>query len=117
MITTSNLAVRFALELAGLAALAYAGLLAVTGPLRWLAAIAAPLALTVPWGLLIAPHASNPLAPWLRELLGSAALLVTAGALALAGRPGVAAGFAVLVIVNQVLLVVLREQAGPGWAR
>ena len=117
MITTSNLALRFVLELVGLAALAYAGFHAFAGPLSWLAAVAAPMAMAVVWGLLIAPNATNPIALWLRELLGSALLLLAAGALALAGRPGLAAGFAALVVVNTVLLFVLRDETGLWWAR
>ena len=91
--------------------------LAVGSPYTWLAAVAAPMAMAVVWGLLIAPNATNPIALWLRELLGSALLLLAAGALALAGRPGLAAGFAALVDVNTVLLFVLRDETGLGWAR
>lgn len=52
MIST-NLALRFLLELSGLAALAYAGFHATHGPARWALAIAAPVALAIFWALVV----------------------------------------------------------------
>lgn len=105
MLTLTNLALRFALEIAGLAAAGYAANALVDGPLRWPATVAAPVALAVFWGLVVAPNATNGLAPHTREVIGSAALLVAAAAVALAGRPVPAAVLAGLVVANTVVLL------------
>lgn len=102
-----NLGLRFLLELCGVAALAYWGWR--TGealPLRLVLAIGAPLVLVVVWGLVVAPGADNPIPQTARMLLGTALLLVTAGALLAAGQPQLAAVLALLVVINQVLLLV-----------
>ena len=118
MIATANLALRFVLELAGLAALAYAAFQSVDGPARWLAAIGAPILLGLLWAFVVAPGAANPIAAPLREIIGSIALLGAAGALALAGHTRPAVAFAVLIVANQVLLTVLRDHpAGAVFAR
>ena len=118
MVATTTLALRFFLELTGLAALAYAGYRTSDGPLRWLVAIGAPAALAIFWAFVVAPGADNPIAPSRREVIGSLALLCAAAALALAGHPKLALAFAALVVTNQVLLAVLRdESAGAELAR
>lgn len=109
MIATTNLALRFVLELAALAALAFAGFQGFDGPTRWLVAIAAPAALILLWAFVVAPGAANPIAPAVREVIGSLALLCAAGALALAGHPGPALVFALLIVTNQGLLALMRE--------
>ncbi len=109
----TNLALRFLLELGGLAALAWASWQLSGGAWRWLAVIAAPLALAVLWGLVVAPNAPNPLAPQVRELVGSALLLGVAAVLALSGRPVPAAAYAALVVVNTVLLAWTADPAVP----
>jgi hypothetical protein len=102
-----NDALRFVLELVGIAALAIWGWTAGgTGPLRFLLAIAAPLALILVWAFLIAPKADSPLAPTPRMIVGSVLLLVAAAALAAAGHPGPALVFGVLVVVNTGLALV-----------
>ena len=114
MLSVSNLVLRFLLELAGLAALGYVGFQLFDGPLRWVAAAAAPLVLAVIWGLVAAPNASNGLAPSVRALIGSALLLAVALGLALAGQPQPATVFAALVLVNTVLIVVLGQAGMSG---
>ncbi len=114
MLAASNLVLRFLLELAGLAALGYVGFQLVDGPVRWVTAVAAPSVLAVIWGLVVAPNASNALAPSVRELIGSALLLAVALGLALAGQPQPATVFAALVLVNTVLLVVLAQAGTSG---
>lgn len=111
VIATTNLALRFVLELAGLAALGFAGFQSSPGPARWLVAVGAPAALALFWAVVVAPGATNPLTPAVREVIGSVALLCAAGALALAGRPQLALGFAVLIVTNHVLLAVARVHA------
>ncbi|MCC6494916.1 MAG: YrdB family protein [Propionibacteriaceae bacterium] len=118
MIATTNLALRFVLELAAIAALAFAGLQGFDGPTRWLVAIGAPAALVLFWAFVVAPGATNPIAPALREVIGSLALLCAAGAMALAGHPKLAITFAVLIVTNNVLLALMRDHAtGPELAR
>jgi hypothetical protein len=107
-VSSLNDLLRFALELTGIAALAVWGWTAGgPGPLRFVLAIAAPLALIVVWALLIAPNGNSPLPPTPRMVAGSVLLLVAAGALAAAGHPRPAAVFAILVVVNTVLALVL----------
>ena len=112
MLAVSNLALRFLLELAGLAALGYVGFQLLDGPARWVTAVAAPSLLAVAWALVVAPNASNGLAPSVRERIGSALLLAVALCVAGAGQPQLATVFAALVLLNTVLLVTLG-QAGP----
>lgn len=111
MIATLTLALRFVLELTGLAALAFAGFQGFQGPTRWLGVIGAPAALGLFWAFVVAPGAANPIPPPLREVIGSLALLCAAGALALAGQPRLATVFAVLIVTNNVLLAVMRDHA------
>lgn len=100
----TNLAVRFLLELASLAAFAYAGARAVDGlPLSILLAIAIPAVAAVVWGLLVSPKAPIRLPEWLRltvQLIffGGAAL-----ALALANQQPLAWAYAVAAVVNTTL--------------
>jgi len=119
VITTSNLALRFLLELSGLAALGYAGFQASQGPARWALALAAPVALGIFWAFVVAPNATNGLTPLTRELIGSLALLCAAGALALTGHPRLALALAALVVLNQILLIVLSsaESLSPAVSR
>ncbi len=84
----ANLVLRFVLELGAIAAASYSGyqLTAFGGPSRWVAAVGAPLAVILLWALIVAPRTQNGLSPLHKELIGTAILLVTAGALALAGQ-------------------------------
>jgi hypothetical protein len=107
-----NLAVRFIAELVGIGALAYWGLNASEETVPRLAlAIGAPLVLIAIWAVVVAPAANNPIDPRLRSLIGTALLLVAAAALALAGRPGPAAAYASVVLLNQALLLVMPADA------
>ncbi len=82
-----NVALRFALELCGVAAVAYWGWNATDSmPLRLLIAIVASLSLVTVWALIVAPGATNPVPQTARMLLGTGLLVLAAGALAIAGR-------------------------------
>lgn len=125
MIATS-LAIRFLLEAAGLAALAYAGSQAVDGPWRWVLAVAAPVAMAVLWGRVAAPRARNALPQAVRQMLGSGILLVAAAALALVGEVVLAALYAAAIVVDTValralgatdVLAVAPRAAGAGAVR
>lgn len=103
----ANDALRFLLELAGIAGAAYWGWHTGTGALRILLAIVAPLVLIAVWALVVAPKADNPLDPTTRQLVGSALLLAVAAGAWSTGLGWPAAVFAGLVIVNQVLMLLL----------
>ena len=76
-------------------------------PLRLVLAIGVPLALVVAWSMVVAPGADNPIPQTGRMLIGTALLLLAAGALAVAGQPRkLAVIFALLIVVNPVLLLI-----------
>ena len=109
MLGSANLALKFLLEVAALAAFAYWG--ANTGEMPWslLPAIVAPLAVAVLWGRFAAPKSERrlPLQPRIRFEL----TVFTAAVLALlaAGVPALAVLMSALVILNAVLLTVLGQ--------
>ena len=114
----ANLTIRFLAELAGIAAVGYAGL-QVAGPLplRIGAGIGAAAALIVTWALVAAPKAANGLSQTQKDAIGTAILLLSALALATAGHVGMAVGFAVVIVLNAVLLLAFgtdaRERLAP----
>ena len=97
----ANLALRFLLELAALAALAYWGSQAGATVLEnVILAVAAPLAFATLWGLLAAPKAPRRLRdPW-RLLFEAIAFTLAAIALAAADNAGLAGIFLVLTLAN-----------------
>jgi hypothetical protein len=104
-----NLAAAFLLELCMLAALGYWGFTAVQGWPRIVPGLAAPVLAAVVWGLFLAPKAARPLAEPLTFWLKVAVFGLAAAALAAAGRPGLAAGFALAVALNMLLLRLWRQ--------
>jgi hypothetical protein len=100
----TNLTVAFLLELCALAALGYWGVKTGSGPLtRTALGVGAPLLAAVLWGLFAAPRApvSIPLVKVAVQLLvfGAAALALYA-----TDHRALAAAFAVLVVVNSLLV-------------
>lgn len=109
---TVNLGVRFLVELAGVLAVAAWGLHISPDPIVGIVVgLGAAAALIVTWSVVVAPRATNPLRQPTRDLVGTALLLVAAGALANAGQPLVAVVLAAIVAVNQVLLLLLGTRA------
>jgi Protein of unknown function (DUF2568) len=108
----ANLALRFVVELLGVGFVGYWAFGLTDGSvLRFVAAGLAIAAFVAVWGLLLAPNANSGLSQPQKDLLGTVVLLVAAAALALAGHPAFAGGYAVIVIVNALLLVVFGEDA------
>jgi hypothetical protein len=101
-----NLVVRFALELAALAALGHSAWVTVgTSAFRPDAADGAPLAFAVAWGLFISPKAPRRLADPLRLVAEGALFALVVAALAAADRPAVAVVFAAAAAGHLALMV------------
>ena len=110
----ANLALRFVVELVGVAALAYAAFqISNNAFVRVLATVAAPLLLIVAWALLVAPNTANGLAQPQKDIIGTVLLLLVAAALAVAGQIRLAVIFAAVVLANAGLLFVLGNDAAP----
>ncbi len=104
----ANLALRFALEVAGIVAAAYWGYHAVESPLpRIVLAVAAPAVLIVIWTFVVAPGAQNPIPALPRVLIGSVLLLLVAAGAALVGARLQGTAYAGLVVLNTALMVAL----------
>ena len=108
----ANLTLRFVTELAGIAAIGYAGF-QVAGPMpvRAIAGIGGALALIVTWALVVAPNTVNGLTQPQKDLIGTGLLLLAAVALAVAGQLRLAIAFAIVVIGNTALLFVFGQGA------
>jgi hypothetical protein len=101
-----NLALRFGLELAALAGLAFAAWKLTSGPLRWIAVVALPLAAAGAWGVfnVLDDPSRSGAAPiqvngWTRLAL-EALILGGAAGVALAGRTDLGIAFAVLIAIH-----------------
>lgn len=111
-IKVANLTLRFALELAALAALGYWGF-TLDQPLwvRVVAAIAAPLLAATIWGTFVSPKATRRLVDPSR--FGVEMLIFGAASLALwvAGQTNFALALILLYLFNRALIVLLGQQA------
>ncbi len=117
----ANLALRFVLELAGVAAFAIWGFqLAGQPPLALLTGAGAAAAMILVWARFLAPRAASPLTQPQRDLAGTVILCVAALALAAAGQPAAGLVLGLLTIVNAAILAVLgpaaRDAFGPSTA-
>ena len=107
VIAALNAALRFVLELAGIAALGIWGwTVAGDSPLRLVLAVGAPLVLIALWAAFIAPRSRSHLDQRTRFVVGSGLLLVAAAALWAAGSPTAAAALGILIVVNTALAFV-----------
>jgi hypothetical protein len=105
LVQSSNLLLRFLLELGALGALGYWGFHTAHGPAAKLAlGIGAPLLAAALWGVFVSPRAAVPLptAPW---LLAQAVVFgaAVAGLLA-SGHPSLAWAFGLAVAANGLLM-------------
>ena len=112
MLKSLNLALTFFLELAMLAALAYAGF-QIASPLRVVVGIGAPLLAILIWARFLAPKSPT-------RLTGTAYLIakftlfgIAAIGLAIVGQTMWAIVFVVVSVVNQLLLGVWRDENSP----
>lgn len=110
-----NLALTFFLELAMLAALGYWGFRASDSvPVQLLLGLGAPLIAILIWARFMAPKATSHLTglPYLllkAVLFGAAALGLIA-----VGQPAWALVFVIVSVINQILLIVWRQQPQSG---
>jgi hypothetical protein len=111
MMRPANLALRFGLELAALAALVAWGLDVDAGAgVKVLLAILAPAGFIAIWGAWIAPKAARRLADPLRLVVELVLFGAAVAALFAAGSAALALIFAVAAIVNEILLGVWDQR-------
>jgi hypothetical protein len=107
--TVVNLALRFALELAALAAFAAWGLDATGGPARFVLAAAAVGVAVAVWGRWVAPAARRRLADPARLAVEVVYFAAAGLALAATGRAALGAALAAAAVGNAVLLRLLHH--------
>jgi Protein of unknown function (DUF2568) len=106
----ANDGLRFLLELAMLASLAYWGFAEHHGVGEWLLGLGVPLLVAVVWGTLVAPKASRPTVDPVRLLLEVVLFGLGIAALIGADRTALALVFAALVFVHLGLTFVLGQR-------
>jgi hypothetical protein len=106
----ANDGLRFLLEMALLASLAYWGFSEQAGAVQWLLGLGAPLLVAVVWGRYIALKASHPTTDPARLLLEVAVFGAGVAGLFVADRTGLALVFAALVLVHLSLTFVLDQR-------
>jgi len=109
-----NLAVRFALELCAITALAYWGTQTGSGLLGWLLALAAAGLFVLVWGMLLAPRAPRRLPMRARIPLELVLFGLAAAALAVAGPVWLGVLLGIAAVVNIALVYALEGEAGGG---
>jgi hypothetical protein len=105
----ANLLLKFLLELAAFAAFAYWGSGLDGTAVSVAAAIAAPLAAVLLWGVFAAPRSTRRLETALRIPFELGVFALAAVALAAADQPVLAVAFASLVVVNSLVLTLYRQ--------
>ena len=106
---TANLAIKFGLELAALAAFAYWGTTIHGTALSLLAAIAVLLAVAGLWGTFAAPRAGRRLPKTARIPFELAVFALAAAALAATNAADLAVAFASVAALNTILLTAYRQ--------
>jgi hypothetical protein len=106
----ATLALRFALELAGLAAFGYWGFVVGDGlRLKALLGLGVPVVAAVLWGLFASPKSAVSLPDAAKLAFEIVWFGAAAAGLTHAGRPWLAVVFVALYVVNRILLYVWRE--------
>ena len=104
-----NLALKFVLELAALAAFGIWGASIADGPAAVLLAIGLPIVVAALWGMLAAPRARHRLPLRLRAPFELGVFALASIALWQAGWGVAAAAFAAIAVVNAMLLTALGQ--------
>lgn len=104
MLKNLNLVLKFLLELAAFAALAYWGSTVGSGVVSVLLAVAAPVVAIALWAIFAAPRSARRLPRAARAPFELAVFALAAIALVAAGSAAAAIVFAALVVVNAALL-------------
>ena len=108
-LASTNLAIKFGLELAALALLAYWGTTAGTGVWAVLLGVAAPAAMVGIWATLAAPRSAHRLTAPARVPLELAIFAIAATAGYAAGATVPAIAFAAVAIINAIGLTALNQ--------
>jgi hypothetical protein len=108
----ANDGLRFLLELAALASLAYWGFADHGGVVQWLLGLGAPLVAAAVWGRFVAPKASHPTVDPVRLVLEVAVFGAGVVALGVAGQTALAIVLGVLVVVHLALTFALGQRPG-----
>jgi hypothetical protein len=106
----ANYALRFLLEMAALAALAYWGFHEFGGLAQWLIGLGSPLLVAVVWGRSMSPKASHPTVDPVRLLIELAVFGAGVAALFAAGATALAVVFAVLALLHLGLTFALGQR-------
>ncbi|HZC51348.1 MAG TPA: DUF2568 domain-containing protein [Mycobacterium sp.] len=109
LLASTNLALKFALELAALALLAYWGAVTGTGVWALVLAVAAPALMIGLWASFAAPRAAHRLSTRARIPLELGLFGLACGAGYAAGAPAAATAFAVVATLNALALTWLRQ--------
>src|SRR6266540_76197 len=106
----ANDGLRFLLELAMLASLAYWGFAEHDGAVQWLLGLGAPLLVAAVWGAFMAPRASHPTTDPVRLPLEIALFGSGVAALCVAGPTALAIVFGALVLSHLALTFALGQR-------
>lgn len=107
MVKTANLALRFLLEICALASLGYWGFHTNNGTLAKIGfGIGAPLLAAFVWGMFVATKATVTVSEPLHLILEFAVFGAAVAALYAAGRQSLSVAFALVVLINRVLMSV-----------
>ena len=112
----ANYALRFFLELAALAALAYWGFEEFGGLVQWVIGLGAPLVAATVWGTFMSPKASRPTVDPARLVIEFLVFGSGVAALFAADAPVLAVVFAVLAALHLVLTFALDQRPERGAA-
>jgi hypothetical protein len=97
----AHLAVRFVVEVAAVVVVATWGFRsAAGGAAPWLLGIGAPLVLIAFWGAVVAPRSLLPVPGTVKSVLAVGVLWCAAAVMAVVWGPGIALGYAALVLLN-----------------
>ena len=105
-----NLALSFLLELCMLAAFAYWGFTAGDGTLaKIMLGVGVPLLVAMVWGVWLAPKSTRKLGEPYNFIVKVVLIAISIIMLYVAGQPALAGIFAIVLIINRILLIVWRE--------